>query len=102
MKVREVMKDEKVMRPRPKLKDFFSDENYQIFHCLQSLFMNISLAGFSISSFDNRSLSTLPGFYLQDLYFPLIMSILDPALKKASPQRALSVSRRSEGGKNQD
>lgn len=90
------MKDEKVMRPRPKLENFFRDENSQIFYYLQFLLVNTSLAGFSISSFDNRSLFTLLDFYLWDLWLPLIMSILDTALRKASPQKALSASRRPE------
>ncbi len=47
MKVREVMKGEKVMRLGPELEDSFRDANSQILHCLQSLLMNTSLSGYT-------------------------------------------------------
>ncbi len=45
------------MRPGPKLEDSFRDENSQVFHGLQSLLINTSLVGLSISSLE---LNTLP------------------------------------------
>lgn len=61
MKVREVIKGEKVMRPKLELEDSFRNEKSQIFHWLQSLLMNTSPANFSIFNLGNGFLSTPPG-----------------------------------------
>ncbi len=93
--VMQVMKGEKVMRPGPELEDSFRDENSQIFVRLQSSLMNTSPAGLSISSLANGPLSAPPSPHLRDSHPPSIMSVLDPAPKRASPQRTLSTGRRS-------
>ena len=52
--------------------------------------MNTSQAGLSILSLGNGPLSAPPAPHLRDPRPPSIMSILDPALKRASLQKALS------------
>lgn len=42
-------------------------------------------------SFNEQLIATLPGFYLQDLFLTLIMSILNSPPRQASPQRVISV-----------
>ena len=73
------------MRPGPELEDFFRDET-QLFYCLQSWLINTNLAGLSISSFESNTLLR----YTKCPFLLLIMSVLNPTPKKASPQMALS------------
>lgn len=79
VQVSKIIKGKKCMKLKLKLKNSFRDENSQVFHYLQSLLINTSLTGLSISSFESNMLLC----YIKYLFFPLVIPVLRQALWQA-------------------